>query len=94
MPSASSGYASTTGPLTFDPIQFWRTYCITNTSGDVTAIQDTTVETILIGNDWQKHKAAQQVKGTYIGSGFSKTAVRVSIYPLFSYFYPFADIAC
>jgi hypothetical protein len=54
-------------------------------TGDVTAIESPSVEMILIGNDWQKFRAAREVKGTYIGSGFSKTAVRVSI-PLFFWF--------
>jgi len=41
------------------------------------------MEIILIGNDSQKFRATQEVKGTYIGSGFSKTAIRVSISLLF-----------
>ena len=65
IPSTTSGFMSSTGPLTFNSIQIQRTYCITSISGNVTAVQDDSIDTILVGNDWQSHKAARKAKGTY-----------------------------
>jgi hypothetical protein len=82
-PSLSSGFASSAPPLTFDPFQFKKMHCITSSSGDVMMIQNTSADTILIGNDWQKYKDGGMSRGTYIGSGFSKFTFRVRFIQLF-----------
>ena len=50
--SFNSDILKSAAPLTFDAYKIKCTSCIVSNVGDVTAVQSTAVESILVANDW------------------------------------------
>jgi hypothetical protein len=69
---------SSAAPLTFDSHTFKRTFCTVDERGEITLVEKSDSETILIAQGWMKFINGTTPSGGYLSKGYSKYAFRVS----------------